>query len=65
MSKDLNKPDLEDRSILFAVRIIRIAESIPKNNQFDIRSFIRGFPKIKYSSKLGRSDPPTAKRSTS
>ncbi len=35
MSKDLEKPDLEDRLIDFAVRIIRIAESLPKQ-EFDL-----------------------------
>ena len=35
MSKDLEKPDLEDRLIVFAVRIIRIAESLPKK-EFDL-----------------------------
>ncbi len=30
MSKDLEKPDLEDRLIDFAVRIIRIAKSLTK-----------------------------------
>ena len=45
MSKELDKFDLEERLIEFAVRVIRTAESLPKrtriklhNSTFDIKS---------------------------
>lgn len=43
MSKELGQFDLEERLIDFAVRIIRIAESLPKSEQkenFVIRYFL-------------------------
>ena len=51
MSKDLEKPDLENRLIVFAVRIIRIAESLPKKefNLIFVLSFVASLKLIPWN----------------